>query len=716
MNNALKDRLHRVLRTPLLAASDPQQFRLTLAEYFHSTFSLYESLFETLVDEDSFRVKPINLRHPLIFYYGHTATFFINKFILAGLIDQRINPRFESMFAVGVDEMSGDDLNEAHYDWPTSQEVGAYRAQVRETVDRVIKEASLQLPVDWTNPWWAIIMGIEHELIHLETSSVLIRQHALSRVRPVSRWAPNRDGLSLAQELEHTPANSLVPVAAGQVRLGKSFSDPLYGWDNEYGVRESSVPAFEASRFLVSNAEYLDFVKAGGYQQTEYWDEEGLSWLKYAKPSAPTFWVKQDHEWKLRLMTVEISMPWRWPVETNALEAKAFCRWKSAKTGLVHRLPTEDEWYRLYDVAGVSEVPSDAPARANLHLDHGASSCAIDRHAQGEFYDIVGNVWQWTETPTYPFEGFEVHPIYDDFTTPTFDGRHNLMKGGSWISCGNESIRDSRYAFRRHFFQHAGLRYVVTDTPVTNPNVYYESDKQLSEYAEFHYGDNCFGVPNFPKALVDVAMSVMKGRARGHALDLGCATGRSTFEFAHYFDRVTGIDFSARFINAGAQLARTGELRYTRVEEGELVSYCTRSLAQMGLADCASKVDFLQGDACNLKAALTGYDLILAANLIDRLYDPKGFLTHIHERLNVGGVLMISSPYTWLEEHTKRQDWLGGFKKDGENWTTLDALKQLLAAHFNMLGAPQDVPFVIRETRRKHQHTVAEVTFWERIL
>ena len=102
--------------------------------------------------------------------------------------------------------------------------------------------------------------------------------------------------------------------------------------------------------------------------------------------------------------------------------------------------------------------------------------------------------------------------------------------------------------------------------------------------------------------------------------------------------------------------------------------------------------------------------------MIDRLYDPKGFLTHIHERLNVGGVLMISSPYTWLEEHTKRQDWLGGFKKDGENWTTLDALKQLLAAHFNMLGAPQDVPFVIRETRRKHQHTVAEVTFWERIL
>ena len=54
-------------------------------------------------------------------------------------------------------------------------------------------------------------------------------------------------------------------------------------------------------------------------------------------------------------------------------------------------------------------------------------------------FDVVGNVWQWLETPIYPFGGFEVHPIYDDFTTPTFDERHNLIKGGSWISCGNEA-------------------------------------------------------------------------------------------------------------------------------------------------------------------------------------------------------------------------------------------------------------------------------------
>jgi hypothetical protein len=87
----------------------------------------------------------------------------------------------------------------------------------------------------------------------------------------------------------------------------------------------------------------------------------------------------------------------------------------------------------------------------------------------------------------------------------------------------------------------------------------------------------------------------------------------------------------------------------------------------------------------------------------------------VHERLNLGGVLMLTSPYTWLEEHTPRTEWIGGFKKDGERFTTLDGLKDILGTHFRLIDGPQAVPFVIRETRRKFQHTQAEVTLWERI-
>ncbi len=694
-------------RTPNLREGDEANLRRRLRNYFLDTFNTYESLFECLANEQAFYTKPISLRHPLIFYYGHTATFFVNKLLLTRMINERLNHRFESMFAVGVDEMSWDDLNEANYQWPTPAEVKAYRNQVRVLVLDLIDNAPLQLPVDWNNPWWAIIMGIEHERIHLETSSVLIRQHKLEFVKNSPNWKPNRiTGVA--------PQNELVKVGAGQVRLAKDKNDPFYGWDNEYGIHEADIPEFEAAKYLVSNQEYLQFVEAGGYRNAHNWEEEGKGWLGFTRAQHPTFWVKKTNGWHLRLMTEEVPMPWDWPVEVNYHEAKAFCNWKKSETGMAVRLPTEDEWYRLYDVAGLSDLTEKA-ANSNLHLDHGASSCPVNHFAHGEFFDVVGNVWQWTETPIYPFDGFEVHAIYDDFTTPTFDERHNLIKGGSWISCGNESLRSSRYAFRRHFFQHAGFRYVVSGEIKPVPSSYYETDKLVSEYAEFHYGDEYFGVPNFSKALVDLAITALVDKPKRTALDLGCATGRATFELAKYFNHVTGVDFSARFINVGVQLASGETLRYTLADEGELVSYKSRSLADLGLAETRSKVEFLQGDACNLKTIFTGYDFILAANLIDRLYNPAKFLGSIHERLNVGGILMLTSPYTWLTEHTPREDWIGGFKKDGESFTTLDGLKAHLGKHFRLVQGPQEVPFVIRETKRKFQHTLSEVTVWERI-
>jgi len=695
-------------RTPSLTGTDAEQKRREIRDYFHATCDRYEQLFETLASDEAYYRKPISLRHPLIFYFGHTATFFVNKLVLAGLVPRRINPAFESMFAIGVDEMSWDDLDETNYPWPTVTEVRTYRAEMRRVIDQLIATLPLELPIHWDHPWWPILMGIEHERIHLETSSVLIRQHALQYVKSHPDWQP----CSVSGE---APTNELVDIPAGAVVLGKT--DATYGWDNEYGRHEAEVPAFQASRYLVSNREFLGFVESEGYLNDSYWEEEGKQWKTYAKAQHPTFWVPDGSAWRLRLMTEEVAMPWDWPAEVNYHEAKAFCNWKRAESGVPVRLPTEDEWYRLYEISGVGEVPADAPVSANLHLDHFASSCPVTRYRHGDLYDVVGNVWQWTETPIYPFDGFRVHPLYDDFTTPTFDERHNLLKGGSWISCGNESLKSARYAFRRHFFQHAGFRYVVSevDPPAAMPASQYETDKLLSEYAEFHYGDTYFGVPNFSKSLSEIAVTAMQGKATRRALDIGCAAGRATFELAQHFDRVTGIDFSARFIGLGVQLAQQGVLRYTLADEGDLVFYKERRLDELGLDAVRDKVEFFQGDACNLKPHFTGYDLILAANLIDRLYSPRKFLSTVHQRLNPGGILMIASPYTWLEEHTPRDEWIGGFKQAGENLTTLDGLKAVLGEHFRLVGGPQEVPFVIRETRRKFQHTLSEVTLWEKI-
>lgn len=695
------------LRTVMLDAGDVEAKRAEIRAYFHATFTIDEKLYESLRYDDTFCLRADRLRHPLIFYYGHTAAFFINKLTIARVIDKRVNPAFESLFAVGVDEMSWDDLDEAHYDWPTPQAVKAYRDQVRVVVDELISNLPLSLPITWESPWWAIMMGVEHERIHLETSSVLIRQLPLDQVVQLPFWA-------ICPESGEPPSNRLLDVPGGTVVLGKPKDHPLYGWDNEYGSRVVEVAPFKAAQYLVSNREYQAFVAAGGYTERRWWSEEGWNWRVFRQAEYPLFWIRDGADWKLRTMTSEIVMPWNWPVEINYLEAKAFCNWKAELTAQPVRLPSEDEWHRLRDLHEIPDQPYWEQAPGNINLEQWCSSCPVDRFKTGAFCDLIGNVWQWTETPIYPFSGFAIHPWYDDFSTPTFDGRHNLIKGGSWISTGNEATHDARYAFRRHFYQHAGFRYVESHAPLVVHEELYETDQAAVRHCEAHYGPEQFGVANFPRTVAEICLQQMAGRRLGHALDLGCAVGRASFELARGgFQKVTGLDFSTRFFRLAARMQEEGHLRYAFPEEGVIVSFHEVTLADFGLDSVRERVSFFQADACNLPEKFRGYDLVLAANLIDRLYAPRLFLSAIHERMNPGGLLVISSPYTWLEEFTSREEWLGGYREAGEPVWGLDGLKTALLPRFRLLGEPRDVPFVIRETRRKFQHTISQLTVWE---
>ncbi|HKL21438.1 MAG TPA: 5-histidylcysteine sulfoxide synthase, partial [Tichowtungia sp.] len=554
-----------------LTAGSVDETRKEIKQYFNTTWALYERLFDTLASDKVFYERPQPLRHPLVFYFGHTATFFVNKLVLAKQLSSRINPRFESLFAIGVDEMSWDDLNEEHYDWPEIDEIRQYRKTVCKAINQLIDEMDFSVPIGWESPMWPIMMGIEHERIHLETSSVLIRQLDLDFVRPSPLFPPCRQS-------GPAPRNELVPVDRGTVRLGKNFDHRLYGWDNEYGRSTLDVPDFSASKYLVSNAEYLEFMEAGGYREDRWWSEEGLAWRNYHSADKPEFWRGEPGDYRLRLMTEEIQLPMNWPVEVCYLEAKAFCNWKSEQTGQPVRMPDEAEYRRLLEVTGLNREHVDEPIDANWNLEYAASSMPVDSFAHGDFYDLVGNVWQWNETPTYPFDGFKVHPLYDDFTVPTFDNRHNLIKGGSWISTGNEIALHSRYAFRRHFYQHSGLRYVVSDKPVKTEFDVYESSRLVSEYCEFHYGEEHLGIPNFPRAVAQMALKAMEGRTHGRALDIGCSVGRSAFELADAFNAVDALDFSARFIQVGARMQQAGRIRYERAEEGDLVTFQERTL------------------------------------------------------------------------------------------------------------------------------------------
>ena len=246
----------------------------------------------------------------------------------------------------------------------------------------------------------------------------------------------------------------------------------------------------------------------------------------------------------------------------------------------------------------------------------------------------------------------------------------------------------------------------------------YETDKLLSEYLLFHYGTaEQTGAPpgmepalDFPVRCVRECVDAKLLPEGARALDLGCAVGRSTFELARICTVAGGIDFSRTFIAAAQVLCRDGSFVFGRIEEGRVKS----SLLAHAPADVdRERIAFETGDAMELRADLGGFDVVLMANLIDRLREPQRCLARLPSLVKPGGQLVITSPYTWLEEFTPRENWLGGFLRDGMRVATLDGLQAALANDFELTGT-KDLPFLIREHARKFQLSIAQASLWRR--
>jgi len=243
---------------------------------------------------------------------------------------------------------------------------------------------------------------------------------------------------------------------------------------------------------------------------------------------------------------------------------------------------------------------------------------------------------------------------------------------------------------------------------------FYETDAALAQYLLFHYGTPEQICPLLPEAraacgfpvrcVTEPLRHIAPTQSRG-ALDLGCAVGRSSLELARRFDEVIAIDFSARFIEAARTMQRDGAMTIRAPREGSASDEFHLSLP----ADLPrDRVRFEQGDACSLRAGLGAFDLVLMANLIDRLPDPARCLAQLPALVAPGGALIITSPYTWLAEYTPREKWLD------QGQGTLAALREKLAPAFALV-TNFDLPMVIRDHHRKSQWTVTEASVWQRV-
>ena len=236
----------------------------------------------------------------------------------------------------------------------------------------------------------------------------------------------------------------------------------------------------------------------------------------------------------------------------------------------------------------------------------------------------------------------------------------------------------------------------------------YETDQLRDEYLLFHYGSAEQICPwtegprealGFPSRIVE---RFSPGRVE-RALDLGCAVGRSAFEMSRSAEEVVAIDYSHAFVEAAKVMQAEGRCEIGRLEEG----HCREAVVvELPSGVQAGRITFEQGDALDLREDLGSFDRVLAANLLCRLTSPSLLLRRLAEVVRPGGELILTTPCTWLEEFTPESCWPTG--------STFGWLRNELEASFDLLEQ-HDEPFLIRETARKFQWTVALLTRWRRL-
>ncbi len=234
-----------------------------------------------------------------------------------------------------------------------------------------------------------------------------------------------------------------------------------------------------------------------------------------------------------------------------------------------------------------------------------------------------------------------------------------------------------------------------------NPNPY-ETDILLQQYLLLHFGDaeqTLGGLPgpreavDFPARCARELLDVSRLRGGARALDIGCAVGGSCFELARSCDSVLGLDYSRGFLRAAAALRDQGFLE-TRIpdEAGKSLAFTARVSGEVD----RSRVDFQFGDANDLDPALADFDVVLAANLLCRLPKPRRFLERLAGLVKPGGQLLLATPFSWTEDHTPREFWIG------RDMPCHEELQDILKPAF-VLEKTVELPFLLREHARRFQ-------------
>jgi ergothioneine biosynthesis protein EgtB len=381
---------------------------MDLAECYKKVRRRTEEICAPLQTED-YVVQPVVDVSPPKWHIGHT-TWFFETFILKPYFMgyQEYDPNYNYVFnsyyeTVGNRVIRTDRGNLSR---PTVIDIQLYRKYVDDAMQNFIAAGELSAEVKEL-----LILGFNHEEQHQELlltdikfilgNNPLFPAYSHEYAKPKIEEAVNAEFIKLNE---------------GVYEVG--FTGEGFAFDNELNRHKVYLNAFEISSALVTNAEYLEFMDAGGYHDFRHWHAAGWDWVNTNKVEAPMYWHQIDGEWHyytyhgLEPLNLHETL-----CHISYYEAYAYASWK----GL--RLPTEFEW----------EV---AATQFNW-----------------------GSRWEWTESSYLPYPGFAKAPGAIGEYNGKFMVGQKVLRGASEVTSPNHSRITYRNFFQPELrWQFTGIR------------------------------------------------------------------------------------------------------------------------------------------------------------------------------------------------------------------------------------------------------------------
>lgn len=404
----------------------------------------------TMIPQNMLHEKPIDLRHICLFYIGHIPAF-LDILLARNLNEPHTNDHYSAIFERGIDPHMDDEsqcnphseVPKRPEEWPTLDELLKYKEKVVQRVKDLYKDVfagDRKLDRRFARLMW---LTLEHQALHLETLLYMLAQSP-STLPPRGFIAP--DWNLLKREWEAADARqggraareATLNFKADTVTLGHDDDDetdfqyhvsspsedtddlnsqlgsPEFGWDNEAPSRKVRTGAFAITAAPISNGQYLEFLDAT--KKTEW----PVSWVKGAngKPMVRTLYGP-----------VDMDVASLWPCQTSAVDLGAYAAWKGG------RLPTQAELQRFMDATAGPNCTDRPGTNVGFRNWHPVpSQLAHADHDGTTLPGHNGGVWEWTSSMLEEYDGYKQSALYPGYSSDFFDGKHNIVMGGSYVT------------------------------------------------------------------------------------------------------------------------------------------------------------------------------------------------------------------------------------------------------------------------------------------